>query len=162
MTLTTHAVVGAAVASLFPQEPALALCAAFASHFLVDAIPHHDYSIRSASVDPKIGAPMKFDRALLRDAVVIGGDALLGIALALFFFATPQNFVLIFFAACAAILPDPLQFVYAHFPREPLATLYRFHQWIHTPHRLKDAPVLGVISQVAFLVVVVVSVKFIS
>ena len=159
MTLTTHA---AAVASLLPSEPTLALCAAFASHFLVDAIPHRDYSIHSASVNPKIGAPMKFDRALVRDTVVIGGDALLGILLALLFFATPQNVLLIFFAACVGILPDPLQFVYAHFPREPLAALYRFHQWIHTSYRLKDAPLLGIFSQTAFLVLVVVGAKYLS
>src|SRR5262249_53493141 len=51
----------------------------FASHFVLDAIPHWDYPIRSAAVHPKIGGPLTFDRALLRDAVVIGSDGLFGV-----------------------------------------------------------------------------------
>ena len=38
MTLTTHAVVGAAVATLLPSHPLLGISAAFLSHFFVDAI----------------------------------------------------------------------------------------------------------------------------
>jgi hypothetical protein len=159
MTLTTHAVVGASMAVLVPQHPIIAFCAAFASHFLIDAIPHRDYSIASASINPKIGAPMKYDRAFFRDVFVIGGDALLGVALSLLFFATPQNFVLVFFCACAGILPDPLQFVYAHFRHEPLISLQRFHHWIHTRHHMRESLMLGVSSQLLFLAAVIVCVK---
>ncbi len=79
MILSTHAIVGAAIASFLPSHPTTAFVLGFASHFVLDAIPHWDYPIRSAAVDPKIGAPMTFDRALLRDAVVIGSDGVLGI-----------------------------------------------------------------------------------
>ncbi len=160
MTLTTHAVVGAAVASLLPQYPVLGLCAAFASHFLIDAIPHRDYTIASSSIDPKIGAPMKYDKAFFRDVIVIGGDALFGVFLSLLFFATPQNFLLVFLGACIGILPDPLQFVYAHFPHQPFATLHCFHHWIHTRHRLKDSLFVGVVSQLVFVLLVVVCTKY--
>jgi hypothetical protein len=47
MTLTTHALLGAAAASLFPASPALAFAAGFASHFAADALPHWDYKILS-------------------------------------------------------------------------------------------------------------------
>src|SRR5437660_9654997 len=114
MILSTHAIVGAAIASFVPSHPTAAFILGFASHFVLDAIPHWDYPIRSAAVHPKIGGPITFDRALLRDAVVIGSDGLLGILGALL------------------MLPDPLHTIHAHFPYEPLRTLQRFHRWIHT------------------------------
>ena len=76
MILTTHAIVGAALASFLPSHPIAAFVAGFASHFALDAIPHVDYPIKSRSVNPRVGAPMAFDRALLRDAVTIGSDGL--------------------------------------------------------------------------------------
>src|SRR5215472_8085081 len=79
MILSTHAVVGAAIASFLPSHPMAAFAPGFASHFVLDAIPHWDYPIRSAAVHPKIGGPLTFDRALLRDAVVIGSDGLFGV-----------------------------------------------------------------------------------
>jgi hypothetical protein len=155
MTLATHALVGAAVASFFPEQPAVALCAAFASHFLVDAIPHGDYRILSASIHPEIGAAMTFDRTLALDMLRIGADALIGIALAFLFFAPLGHPYLVLLAACAGILPDPLQFAYTRFKREPLVSLQRFHQWIHTAHRMHGRPVLAVVSQFAFAAAVV-------
>ena len=71
MILSTHAVVGAALASFVPSHPLAALVIGFASHFALDAIPHWDYPIKSRSVNPKIAAPMVFDRALLQYAVTI-------------------------------------------------------------------------------------------
>jgi hypothetical protein len=155
MTLTTHALVGAALASLMPQEPVLALTAAFCSHFVLDALPHGDYKIYSASIHPRTGAPMKYDKALLLDALRIGTDALLGPSLSLLFFARFGHPLLVFVAACIAILPDPLQFVYTRWKHEPLISLQRFHQWVHTSHRLSERPVLAIVSQTAFVVLVV-------
>jgi hypothetical protein len=181
MTLTTHAVFGATVASFFPGNPqgaVIAFCAAFASHFALDAIPHWDYPIRSASVDPEFGATMKYDKNLALDAVSIGSDALFGILLSAAFFS--QFFLYLPFlsnssffrslaplhpslslllmallGACAAILPDALQFVYGHFKHEPLVSLQHFHTWIHTDIRFKDSKSLGILTQVLFLAVLI-------
>ncbi len=155
MILSTHAVVGAAIASFLPTHPTAAFVLGFASHFVLDAIPHWDYPIRSASVDPKIGAPVTFDRALLRDAVVIGGDGLFGILAALFLFASSDGLWSILLGAVGAMLPDPLHFIHAHFPHEPLRTLQRFHRWIHTDKRIKKDIILGVGSQIAFVAAIV-------
>jgi hypothetical protein len=106
LTLTTHAIVGAAIASVIPAYPTLAIAAAFASHFLLDAIPHWDYPISSDSVNPNVAAAMKYDRALLVDMLKIGTDAMLGMALALLLLARPSNFALVLCGAAAAILPD--------------------------------------------------------
>ena len=91
MILSTHAIVGAAIASFLPSHPTTAFVLGFGSHFVLDAIPHWDYPIKSASVDPEIGAPVTFDRALLRDVVVIGSDGLFGILGALLLFASSDG-----------------------------------------------------------------------
>jgi hypothetical protein len=43
MILTTHAIVGGALASFLPSHPVAAFVAGFASHFDSDAIPRVDY-----------------------------------------------------------------------------------------------------------------------
>lgn len=151
MTLTAHGIVGAGVAVALQSHPVLAIAAAFASHFLVDAIPHYDYPIRSASINPKIGAPMRFDRALLLDFFSIGTDFALGMVLGTFLFGSSDLWSLAAIGAFMGIFPDPLQFVYGHFRHEPLVSLQKFHQWIHTSHHLREHVVLGVVSQLAFL-----------
>lgn len=162
MTLATHALIGAAAASFVPQNPALGFALGFASHFAADAIPHWDYPIYSASVHPNIGAPMKLDMRLLRDALDIGLDAALGLALAIYFFATPAALSAILAGAIGGILPDPLQFVYAHFKHEPFIALQRFHKWIHTSRHLREEGrhVVGIVSQVVLAAAVVIAAKF--
>ena len=161
MTLTTHGVAGGAIVSLIPTYPVLGLCLAFASHYLLDAIPHLDYPIRSASLIPKSAAPMKYDTALLADAITIGADAALGVALALLLFATRGSVALVVCGALAAILPDVLQFAYTRFPHEPLASLRTVHRWAHISKGIKQ-PILGIVSQVIFLVVIVVAVRTVA
>src|SRR6516225_4461997 len=155
MILSTHAIVGAAIASFLPSHPTTAFVLGFGSHFVLDAIPHWDYPIRSASVNPKIGAPVTFDRALLRDVVVIGSDGLLGILGALLLFASSDGLWSILLGAFGAMLPDPLHTIHAHFPHEPLRTLQRFHRWIHTAKRIKKGVCLGIGSQIALFAVMV-------
>jgi hypothetical protein len=57
--------------------------------------------------------------------------------------------------AFGAMLPDPLQTIHAHFPREPLRTLQRFHDWIHTDREIKKDIILGVGSQITLVAVMV-------
>jgi len=153
LTLTTHAVVGAAIAGLTPKYPMLGICLAFASHFLLDAIPHWDYPLRSSSLRPQIAAPMKYDRALIADMLTIGSDAALGIALVLILFTKQHSYSLLFCGACAGILPDGLQFAYMRFPHKPLVYIQQFHEWIHSPYEMHNRPMLGICSQLVFLVV---------
>jgi hypothetical protein len=47
MILSTHAIVGGAIASLFPSHLVLVVAAGFASHFAIDAIPHWDYPLQA-------------------------------------------------------------------------------------------------------------------
>jgi hypothetical protein len=154
MILSTHAVVGAALASFVPSHPLAALVIGFASHFALDAIPHWDYPIKSRSVNPKIAAPLVLDQALLQDALTIGFDGVFGIMAAVLLFGSPTNYLAILLGAIGAMLPDPLQFIHARLPHEPLRTLQRFHRWAHTDERIKDA-ILGISTQAAFVAFVV-------
>src|SRR5437660_1008691 len=129
MILCSHAIVGAALASLMPSHPVTAFAVGFASHFALDAIPHADYPIRSQSINPEIGAPITLDASLLWDVVMIGFDGLFGILAAVFLFGLPIGHWAVLLGAIGAMLPDPLQLVYARFPHEPLRTLQRFHRW---------------------------------
>jgi len=125
---------------------------AFANHFLLDAIPHWDYPIRSASVNPKIGARMRYDRDVLSDLITIRCGWRFG-CYGVILFATRESLVLVACGACAAILPDAVQFAYMRWPHQPLTSLQRFHAWIHTSNGMKKIPIIGAASQVALVIV---------
>ena len=153
MILSTHAVVGGAIASLVPSDPILAAAAGFASHFAIDAIPHWDYPLRSISVGK--GADnrrLKVNRAVMIDLISIAVDSCAGLALAIWLFATPASAWVIALGAVFAKVPDPLQFVHSIYPLEPLVSLQRLHGWIHSKRKL--AWKLGVSSQIALAAVV--------
>ena len=149
MILSTHAIVGGAIASFIPSDPLLAVIAGFASHFAIDAIPHWDYPLQSIAVGKGAdNRSLRLSRTVLADLAIIAIDASAGLALALWLFATPASVWVIAFGAIAAMLPDPLQFVHSLFPKEPLNSLQRFHHWIHSKRKL--AWKWGVSSQIAF------------
>jgi hypothetical protein len=153
MILSTHAVAGAALASLLPSHPTIVVVAGFASHFAMDAIPHWDYPLRSISLKPNDGKRIS-GNGLLRDIGLVAVDACAGLALAIWLFATSATIGVILLGAVAAMLPDPLQVAHRLCPREPLRTLQRFHVWIHCNSQLEWP--IGVSSQVAFAATMVV------
>jgi hypothetical protein len=167
MTLATHAITGAAVASFVPQNPFLGFALGFASHFAIDAIPHYDYPILSDSIHPqKNELRMKFDRLFFRDAVHFTLDACVGIAIAIAMamFAQPHDNLLaitLIAGSIGGILPDPLQFVSKKIRHEPLTSLQRFHKWIHADWHLRDTGHLwtGIISQSVLVALVIVLVR---
>lgn len=139
MTLTTHALVGAAAASLFPAHPYLAFAAGFASHLAIDALPHYDYGeyLRSFRKDPQrqLETDMVWGRWFARDLSIIAADALLGFVLtfvAAQLLGIPAELALV--GAGAGIYPDLLQFVYYKTRLtwfEPvLRPLQRLHVWL--------------------------------
>ena len=149
MILSTHAIVGGAIASLFPSHPVLVAIAGFASHFAIDAIPHWDYPLQVISLRPAADSrALNLDRRLWVDLTLIALDACAGLAIAIWLFATPATIGTILLGAVAAMVPDPLQVVHALYPREPLKSLQRFHHWIHAKRKLSW--MLGASSQAIF------------
>jgi hypothetical protein len=153
MILSTHAIVGGAIASLFPQHPGLVAILGFASHYAIDAIPHWDYPLQSISVGQDAdNRRLRRSRGLFLDLTLIGFDACAGLGLAIWLFATSATLGVVILGACAAMLPDPLQFVQSLCPREPLKSLQRFHHWIHAKQKLSWP--IGASSQAMFAVAV--------
>ena len=149
MILSTHAVVGGAIASLFPSHPVLVAVAAFASHFAIDAIPHWDYPLRAIKLKRDVnnrGLPA--DPRLFYDLALIGFDACVGLLMTIWLFATPATTGVIVLGAVAGMLPDPLRVAHRMFPKQPLTTLQRFHRWAHTKRTLSWP--LGISSQALF------------
>jgi hypothetical protein len=149
MILSTHAVVGAAIASLFPSHPVFVAVAAFASHFAIDAIPHWDYPLRAIRLKPGANNRRRpADQKLFLDLALIGFDACAGLLIAIWLFATPATIGVIVLGGLAGMTPDPLRVVHSVFPKQPLTTLQRFHRWAHTKRRLRWP--LGISSQALF------------
>ncbi|MGY8685526.1 hypothetical protein Q2941_48605 [Bradyrhizobium sp. UFLA05-153] len=149
MILSTHAVVGGAIACLFPSHPVLVAVAAFASHFAIDAIPHWDYPLRAITSKSRANNRRLLpDRKLFLDLALIGCDACAGLLIAIWLFATPATIGVIVLGALAGMMPDPLQVVHRLVPKQPLTTLQRFHRWAHTKRRLGWR--LGISSQALF------------
>ena len=151
MTLTTHAVAGAALTSAFGFNPVIGFAVGLASHFLLDAIPHWDYKLKSAKIDEKnpLDSDFLINQEAIRDLVKISFDCLLGFVLAWLFFDTngQGNLLALLAGAVGGVLPDALQFVYLNFRREPLVSLQRFHIVImHVSLRLTN-PAYGVFYQ---------------
>lgn len=86
------------------------------------------------------------------DLLTIAIDASTGLAVAILLFSSTAPSWVIALGAVSGMLPDPLQFVHSLYKREPLATLQRFHIWIHTKRRLNWK--IGIISQAAFAALV--------
>lgn len=124
MTGLNHALTGAVVAIAI-NRPLLSLPAAFASHFITDALPHWDYKIRG--------------HHRLRQ-VIIGLDMGMSLVLlGLLSYVLELDPRLLFLGGLLAILPDMMWFPYILFSRPSpvdrqnlLHRLRRFHfkiQW---------------------------------
>lgn len=159
MTLGTHAAVGAVVAGLVPTNPVLGFGLAFASHFVLDMIPHWDYHLKSESRDAAnvLNNDIVVGKAFIYDLAKIGTDFALGLFGALIILATFYDWTVwswVVVGAVGGALPDALQFVYFKWRREPLVSLQRFHQWVHSKVRLDGRPILGASLQVLLVGVV--------
>ena len=155
MILTTHAVVGATIVVSIPNHPILGFVLAFASHFLLDSIPHWDYKIAShkKGEQGRMSDDFVIGKAFAIDLTRVGLDALFGLSLALlsFYIFSPHLFWLPFLGVIGAILPDALQFVYFNWKKQPMISLQRFHVWMHARTNLNERPVIGISQQIGII-----------
>ncbi len=174
MILTTHGIVGAAIATAVvsahpsPEMVALGTVLAFGSHFALDALPHWDYPLGSESLDSTNPRAIRFDAQFVRDMTKVALDGALGLFLGVAIALAAPSLSLIshywgmiiwaaVLGAGGGMLPDFMQFLYMRRPHWGwLAALQRFHTWIHTPMRLRGhlAP-RGIIAQALMVVVIV-------
>lgn len=162
MILSTHAIMGAAVTNLFPHQPALGLVAAFGSHYLLDALPHWDYSVQFLKDEAhNLGQPGRaFRPHALIDFGKISFDLLLGLflVLGLFFASDRAPFGLILAGSFVGMLPDLLLLLSSQLRWPILKWLAQIHYRVHSKIRLDGQPLLGALWQILLMVIAIASV----
>ena len=163
MTLTTHAIVGAAMASLVPSQPVLGFALGFASHFCLDSIPHWAEGpalLHSVIKDEKdvLSRHIQAGKGVAHDVAVILCDSLLGFAgavLILFcLFHVPLYIVVL--GALAGQMPDGLQFIYFTVHPRWMDCLQTFHSDIQEEHEsplylLREVGLIGAVAVLGML-----------
>ena len=121
MILSVHIVMGAAVVSKIGFLP-LAFLLAFLSHYLLDSLPHWEYSIKNIK-------QKKWKRSF-SDFLKLFLDVFVGVLL-LFFLS--KNLTLALMGGFLAVLPDTLTFLNIIFPNIFFEAVENLHQKIHFP-----------------------------
>lgn len=149
MTLATHIVIAGAIAKpLMGFNPIFTFCAALASHYLSDAIPHWDYDLESLEErDSAEKQRWNFSRrSLAGDLAHAALDGLLGSTF-LFIIFPPTSldiFYWIVVVVMGAVLPDFLQGLY--FFRRPawMRPIHNFHSLMHAKIKLGLYHLIGI------------------
>ncbi len=156
MILTTHAIVGAAAGRLF-SDPFVAFSAGFASHFIIDAIPHWAYNLKSRARNEKepLNDDIEIGKKFVGDLARIGLDFIVGIFAAIFIFQGEDGFmslsVNLLSGVAGGIIPDFMQFLYFKIRQEPFIAVQKLHIYVH--QGIGEIPALpyGLISQVVVI-----------
>ncbi|HEX5774860.1 MAG TPA: hypothetical protein VFY28_02775 [Candidatus Paceibacterota bacterium] len=164
MTLATHGIIGAAAAAIAPTVPPLAFVLAFASHFLIDSLPHRDYQLASIDEkDDKLQTDMRMGKVFAYDLLRTGTDAFIGLVIAFiifnqWLFHVPPEIVML--GVIGGLLPDFLQLVYFLTKHRLLLPLQRFHNWIQEGKSRPEWPLWFGLCVQAALILLVVSVEW--
>jgi hypothetical protein len=148
MLLTPHILVGALTGAKI-QSPWFVFILAFISHFILDAIPHREYEIRSLK-------RKKINKKFLLDFLQVLTDLSIGIGATTFFvWHTPyRNYALL--GMLAAILPDGLTFIYWRTKISILRPITDFHCKVIHPKNNKNTPLIwGLGSQLIIMAITI-------
>lgn len=172
MILSVHFIAGAAITKLIPNK-LIAYPLAFLSHFILDSLPHTDYSLRGIASGWK---KKNFYESIF--SLIL--DTLFGIAFIIIWGLTFDKFNITsaLVGGFLGVLPDFLNLVSYMFHKKnfllfikgrPLTDLeefktktqnryYRFHHWMH--HKPNPTNGIGVVTQlVIFLTALIVLIK---
>lgn len=120
MILTTHALVGAAIAK-HAQSPLLLTAILIPLHYFLDVFRHGEY----------LGKKATFANTTWKVALdlLIGGMTILGASY--FSHFDMQTFRIVVFGAFVSMFPDLLTVLYWKMHWKFLGKIYRFHQFVH-------------------------------
>jgi hypothetical protein len=136
-----HTAVGLLIATKIPN-PFIAIPLAFASHFLVDLIPHWNPSLYTET--KKHGKPLK------KTTYIIIADVILSLALGFFLIFKSQGSLVysltLLFSAFAAVLPDVIEgfYFYLGVKSKWLMKLIKFQH----DHQARASIIPGTITQI--------------
>lgn len=164
MILATHILIATAASKpFFNSHPAVVLAIAIASHFLSDAIPHWNYSLKTLD---KRKTDNGFERvanltkeSVTEDLLKIFVDILIGTFLAFLLISYSNGYFSlssVLLAIFGGILPDATQPIFYFWKtNNPFMGLQIFHEFIHTETELgrfgyaeKKYVLIGMISQI--------------
>lgn len=179
MILSSHIVTASVMAAPLAAQPFNLISIffiffiSFASHYILDSIPHWDYSLSSfVKVFNKDGVyrgerKFIFQKSLLiKDLIKILLDFFVGLLIIFLFIGFSNNFDKILITGLiifASSLPDILQVCYAflkHSRPKILELERKFHHYIHGERIFENQPILGFISQILTLLVVIVILRY--
>lgn len=148
MILLSHILFGAAITSKVTYAP-LAIILAFLSHYLLDLIPHIEYSIDNI-------AEKKWKKSL-PDFLKVFLDLLAGVILITIF---SKNQPIIFIGSFAAIIPDSLSLLKYIFRSKILDFHSDFHQErLHFLKHKKISNIWRILTQILIVVISIIILK---
>lgn len=152
MTMTTHAAIGALVGATI-GNPAMGFAIGFASHFLVDTIPHGDSKHVQCYYHGHAHEKRRWLRFLIADACLAGV-----LALVLFVLAPSAHRLVFSLAMIGSILPDVLVGYYELTKHRVVQPVYRLHFLFHNAlsKRVGDIPLRYALAVQAVLVFFIV------
>ncbi|MBI3630912.1 MAG: hypothetical protein HY221_01065 [Candidatus Sungbacteria bacterium] len=162
MTLTTHSIIAVAVTKpIAATNPLLIFVVAIASHYLADALPHWDYTVRTTSYTDNEGKEhwnalraQNFRARVRSDIGNFAMDGFLGaaITLALVHPVSGGQWLWATASLIGGALPDFLQGLYLS-GLTILKPAQRFHDALHTKIKLGHYPLIGIPFQLAILLI---------
>lgn len=139
MILAIHLLTGAAIVLKIKFLP-LALLLAFLSHYLLDSLPHWEYSIENIK-------ERKWKNSF-REFLKIALDLSLGVFLVFLF---SEKFSLALLGGLTATLADSFTFLSLIFSHRLLEIGEVFHQKFHFPKNKKISPLWGILAQIIII-----------
>lgn len=124
-----HGSAGVLAANYWPERPELALTVSFASHYLIDGIPHKDPGIATTRTKWRSPEVREFFTVSLPDFVF---TAAIGVFLP--WLLPPMPFGLTAGCVLASVLPDLLDGIAKLTGFPPLQWHLAFHNWAHYDH----------------------------
>jgi hypothetical protein len=150
MILTPHAILGAVLANAFPDDPALGFGLAFASHYVLDMLPHTDYDI-SNFLDTKtktVKSVINDTRSAFHLLYIAADFVAAGFICFILFVRNPQSLFLTFVGLFGALIPDFFQLLYYKFKGEPWLFYQKIHDKLHGLIKVKNEKFWGTFLQI--------------
>lgn len=149
MILTPHAIVGASLANMFPNDPVLGFSLAFISHYVLDLVPHIDYDADNFlnKLDKNTGTLKTIVKSTgsALHFLFIFSDFIFGLFLCILFFARDEKSAMITLIGIAGgVLPDFFQFLYFKYKKQPWIFFKKIHDKLHNIIEVKNEKFWGI------------------
>jgi len=158
MILTPHAIIGASLANIFPNDPALGFGLAFFSHYVLDMLPHKDYDIDNfLETETKTVKSIFHNAGAALHLLFISLDFIVAVFLCfLFFVRDEKSLLLTLVGIVGGLLPDFFQFLYYKYKNQPWIFFQKIHDQNHNTNHMKERPILGYLVQFTLVILFLV------